>query len=220
MARIGVEYWEKWGGGEWDAMAAITRAFNASQDAYAVVMVPAGDWPSSPDLPRFLRALDEGTPPDLIGLENHQITDLASQGALAPPHCRARDALRGWVHPRCVDGVRRWIGGAPSEREDWDVHRTGEPDRGKDSRPLPLGRGGDGPRRRLVGAAARARPRAHLAARCCRDGSITWTRSNAPSAPSGWRERSPTGPWRRSAMGTHITAPRRPTCAERRARWA
>ena len=84
MARILGEYWEKWGGGEWDAMAAITRAFNASQDAYEVVMVPAGDWSSSPDLPRFLRALDQETPPDLIGLENHQISDLASQGALAP----------------------------------------------------------------------------------------------------------------------------------------
>jgi ABC-type glycerol-3-phosphate transport system substrate-binding protein len=83
-ARIQLEYWEKWGGDEWEAMDTIARAFNASQDACAVVMAPAGDWSSSPDLPKFRRALDRKDPPDLIGLENHQIADLASQGVLTP----------------------------------------------------------------------------------------------------------------------------------------
>jgi multiple sugar transport system substrate-binding protein len=84
MPRIRVDYWEKWGGEEWEAMAAIVRSFNEAQNAYEVVMTPAGDWSSSPDLPRFLKALERGTPPDLIGLEDHQIVDLATQEALTP----------------------------------------------------------------------------------------------------------------------------------------
>ena len=84
MARIRIEYWEKWGGEEWEAMAGIVRSFNDAQTSYEVVMMPAGDWSSSPDLPRFLTAQQQGTPPDLIGLEDHQIVDLAVQGALTP----------------------------------------------------------------------------------------------------------------------------------------
>jgi multiple sugar transport system substrate-binding protein len=84
MARTQVDYWEKWGGEEWEAMAAVVQAFNTSQDTYEVVMAPAGDWSASPDLPKFLRALERGLPPDLIGLENHQIADLAAQKALTP----------------------------------------------------------------------------------------------------------------------------------------
>ncbi len=84
MVRERVDYWEKWGGEEWDTMAAVVRAFNCIQDAYEVVMTPAGDQSASPDLPRFLRAQHHGSPPDLIGLEDHQIADLAAQGALTP----------------------------------------------------------------------------------------------------------------------------------------
>lgn len=84
MSRTRVDYWEKWGGKEWEAMAAIVRSFNDAQDIYEVVMTPAGDWWSSPDLPRFLSARQQGTPPDLIGLEDHQIADLAAQGSLVP----------------------------------------------------------------------------------------------------------------------------------------
>jgi len=84
VARIRIEYWEKWGGEEWEAMAGIVRSFNEAQHGYEVVMMPAGDWSSSPDLPRFLTAQQQGTPPDLIGLEDHQIVDLAVQGALTP----------------------------------------------------------------------------------------------------------------------------------------
>ncbi len=84
LALTRVEYWEKWRGEEWEAMAALARAFNAAQGTYEVVMTPAGDWSSSPDLPRFLRAQGEGAPPDLIGLEDQHVVDLAEQEALAP----------------------------------------------------------------------------------------------------------------------------------------
>ncbi len=83
MPRTRIEYWEKWGGGERDAMGGIVQAFNCSQDEHEVVMHDTGDWSSSPDLPRFLSAQASGTPPDVIGLEGHQIVDLACKGALA-----------------------------------------------------------------------------------------------------------------------------------------
>jgi ABC-type glycerol-3-phosphate transport system substrate-binding protein len=79
-----VEYWEKWGGREWEAMAATARAFNAHQDRYEVVTSPAGDWSAGPDLPKFLAALDAGRQPDLIGLEDQQLADLVSQSAVLP----------------------------------------------------------------------------------------------------------------------------------------
>jgi len=82
VSRIRINYWEKWGGEEWEAMANIVHSFNESQETYEVIMTPAGDWSSSPDLPLFLSALKQGTPPDMIGLEDHQVADLAAQGAL------------------------------------------------------------------------------------------------------------------------------------------
>lgn len=84
MARSLVRYWEKWGGQEERAMREIVSAFNESQDRFLVEMEPAGDWSSSPDLPRFLAAQSSGDPPDIIGLEDHQIVDLAHEGVLAP----------------------------------------------------------------------------------------------------------------------------------------
>lgn len=84
MARERVTYWEKWGGEEWDTIAAVVAAFNAAQDAYEVALIPTGDWSAGADLPRFLAALAGGEPPDLIGLESHQIVDVAAQGALLP----------------------------------------------------------------------------------------------------------------------------------------
>lgn len=84
MTRSTVEYWEKWGGKEREAMASVVDAFNSSQGDYEVVMRDTGDWSSSPDLPRFLAAHMSGTPPDIIGLEDHQVIDLAASGALTP----------------------------------------------------------------------------------------------------------------------------------------
>lgn len=82
MARIRLDYWEKWGGREWEAMAGVVRSFNEAQARYEVVMVPAGDWSASPDLAKFLSAQQQRMPPDVIGLEDHQIADLAAQKAL------------------------------------------------------------------------------------------------------------------------------------------
>lgn len=82
MARMRLEYWEKWGGREWEAMAGIVRLFNEAQKKYEVVMVPAGDWSASSDVGRFLDAQRQRTTPDVIGLEDHQIADLAAQKAL------------------------------------------------------------------------------------------------------------------------------------------
>lgn len=84
MTQVKVTYWEKWGGKEEETMIDIVHSFNSSQDQYEVVMESTGTWSSSPDLPRFLRAQQKGTSPDLIGLEGHQISDLAVQGALLP----------------------------------------------------------------------------------------------------------------------------------------
>lgn len=84
MARRVVRYWEKWGGQEGRAMRGIVSAFNESQDRFLVEMEQAGDWSSSPDLPRFLAAQSSGNPPDVIGLEDHQVVDLAHEGVLVP----------------------------------------------------------------------------------------------------------------------------------------
>ena len=82
MARIRLDYWEKWGGREWEAMAGVVRSFNAAQHRYEVVMIEAGDRTSSPDLAKFLNAQQQGIPPDVIGLESHQIAALAASEAL------------------------------------------------------------------------------------------------------------------------------------------
>lgn len=82
MARSRLDYWEKWGGREWEAMAGVVRSFNAAQRRYEVVMIEAGDRTSSPDLAKFLNAQQQGIPPDVVGLEDHQIAALASRQAL------------------------------------------------------------------------------------------------------------------------------------------
>jgi multiple sugar transport system substrate-binding protein len=82
LARIRLDYWEKWSGREGEAMAQIVRSFNAAQQRYEVVMIDAGDQTASPDLPRFLNAQQRGIPPDVIGLEDHQISDLAARESL------------------------------------------------------------------------------------------------------------------------------------------
>ncbi len=84
MARRVVRYWEKWGGQEERAMRGIVSAFNESQDRFLAEMEQAGDWSSSPDLPRFLAAQSSGNTPDVIGLEDHQVVDLAQEDVLVP----------------------------------------------------------------------------------------------------------------------------------------
>ena len=84
MARVKLEYWEKWSGREWEAMAGVVRSFNKAQNRYEVVMIPAGNWASSPDVSKFLNAQRQSMAPDVIGLEDHQIVDLAAGQALTP----------------------------------------------------------------------------------------------------------------------------------------
>jgi ABC-type glycerol-3-phosphate transport system substrate-binding protein len=63
-------------------MAGVVRSFNKAQNRYEVVMIPAGNWASSPDVSKFLNAQQQGMPPDVIGLEDHQIVDLVAEQAL------------------------------------------------------------------------------------------------------------------------------------------
>jgi multiple sugar transport system substrate-binding protein len=82
LALIKLDYWEKWGGREWEALGGVVRSFNGAQRKYEVVMIDAGDRTSSPDLARFLNVQQQGIPPDVIGREEHQIATLASSEAL------------------------------------------------------------------------------------------------------------------------------------------
>lgn len=104
--RTRVEYWEKWGGEELAVMARLVRAFNESQGEYEVVLISAGDSTSSPDLEGFLTAQRAGRPPDLVGLEAHEIGDLVGREALLPLSSfladRASDLLRPAV--ACLGG--------------------------------------------------------------------------------------------------------------------
>jgi ABC-type glycerol-3-phosphate transport system substrate-binding protein len=99
--RARVDYWEKWGGEEQAAMSRLVCAFNESQTRYEVVLISTGDTSSSPDLEGFLAAQRGGQPPDLIGLEAHEIAALTEQEALRSLGTglvnRARSLLRPGV---------------------------------------------------------------------------------------------------------------------------
>lgn len=82
--RAKIKYWEKWGGSEFDAMAAVVRAFNESQQDFEVDLTSTGDWASSADVDGFLGAEQKGRGPDLIGLEVSEIPRLAAIGVLRP----------------------------------------------------------------------------------------------------------------------------------------
>jgi ABC-type glycerol-3-phosphate transport system substrate-binding protein len=97
--RTRVEYWEKWGGEELAAMARLVRAFNESQGEYEVVLTSAGDATSSPDLEGFLAAQRAGRPPDLIGLEAHEIVGLVGKEALLPLSSSLADRARTLLRP-------------------------------------------------------------------------------------------------------------------------
>ncbi len=97
--RTRVEYWEKWGGEELAAMARIVRAFNESQGKFEVVLTSAGDATSSPDLEGFLAAQRAGRPPDLIGLEAHEVAGLVGQEALLPLSSSLADRARTLLRP-------------------------------------------------------------------------------------------------------------------------
>jgi len=80
-------------------MARLVRAFNESQAKYEVVLTSAGDATSSPDLEGFLAAQRAGCPPDLIGLEAHEIVGLADQKVLLPLSSSLADRARALLRP-------------------------------------------------------------------------------------------------------------------------
>lgn len=80
-------------------MARLVRAFNESQAKHEVVLTSAGDATSSPDLVGFLAAQRAGCPPDLIGLEAHEIAALTEQGALRSLDSGLVDRARALLRP-------------------------------------------------------------------------------------------------------------------------
>ncbi len=77
--RIHLRYWDKWDGFEGDAMRAVVRDFNDSQDRITVHYTPVGVIDR-----KLLAATSGGDPPDLAGLWEHNVTPFAEQGALTP----------------------------------------------------------------------------------------------------------------------------------------
>lgn len=98
--RTRVRYWEKWGGEELAAMDCAVRAFNESQDKFEVVLTSAGDATSSPDLEGFLAAQRTGHPPDLIGLEAHEIAGLVGEETLLPLSSFLAERARALLRPK------------------------------------------------------------------------------------------------------------------------
>ena len=77
--RIHLRYWDKWDGFEGDAMRAVVKAFNASQDRIAVHYTPVGVIDR-----KLLAATSGGDPPDVAGLWENNVTPFAEQGAITP----------------------------------------------------------------------------------------------------------------------------------------
>ena len=78
-ARVHITYWEKWTGAEGEAMQTVVDAFNRSQDRIEVeyLAVSRGDQ-------KTLMATAGGDPPDVAGLQFHNIYSFADNAALTP----------------------------------------------------------------------------------------------------------------------------------------
>lgn len=77
--RIVVDYWEKWSSFEMEAMQTIIDDFNRSQDRIEVRFLSI-----SPIDVKLMLAASGGNPPDLAGIWEYNIPDLAEKGALLP----------------------------------------------------------------------------------------------------------------------------------------
>ncbi len=77
--RVVIDYWEKWGGFEADAMKTIVADFNRSQSHVEVRFFSV-----SPIDVKLLLAASSGHPPDVAGLWSFSIPDFAEKGALTP----------------------------------------------------------------------------------------------------------------------------------------
>ena len=77
--RVIVDYWEKWSGFEAEAMQSVINDFNRSQDHIEVRFLSI-----SPIDVKLMLATSAGNPPDLAGIWEYNIPDLAEKGALLP----------------------------------------------------------------------------------------------------------------------------------------
>jgi multiple sugar transport system substrate-binding protein len=77
--RVVVTYWEKWGGFEAAAMREVVEDFNRSQERIEVRLLTI-----SPIDVKLMLAASGGNPPDLAGVWEYNIPDLAEKGALLP----------------------------------------------------------------------------------------------------------------------------------------
>jgi ABC-type glycerol-3-phosphate transport system substrate-binding protein len=77
--RIELEYWEKWTRFEGEAMAAVVKAFNESQDRIHVTYTMVSDVSL-----RTLLATAGGNPPDLAGLFDYNVVPFADKNTLVP----------------------------------------------------------------------------------------------------------------------------------------
>jgi multiple sugar transport system substrate-binding protein len=77
--RVVVDYWEKWSGFEEAAMQTVIDDFNRSQDRIEVRFLSI-----SPIDEKLMLAASAGNPPDLAGVWEYNIPDLAEKGALLP----------------------------------------------------------------------------------------------------------------------------------------
>lgn len=77
--RVVIDYWEKWGGFEAEAMRAIVDDFNASQDAIWVNFLSVSQIDR-----KLLLATAGGNPPDVAGFRSYDIPAYAENNALMP----------------------------------------------------------------------------------------------------------------------------------------
>jgi multiple sugar transport system substrate-binding protein len=76
-----IEYWEKWGGFEADAMRVIVDEYNESQDKYYVQYV--ADAGSQIDR-KLMISIAGGNPPDISGFWDDRLISYVQNGALTP----------------------------------------------------------------------------------------------------------------------------------------
>jgi ABC-type glycerol-3-phosphate transport system substrate-binding protein len=77
--RVVIQYWEKWAGFEAEAMQRVIDDFNRAQDKIEVRFLTI-----SPIDVKLLLAASSGNPPDVAGIWEYNIPDLAEKGALLP----------------------------------------------------------------------------------------------------------------------------------------
>jgi multiple sugar transport system substrate-binding protein len=91
--RVVIQYWEKWGGFEADAMREVIADFNRAQNRIEVRFLTI-----SPIDVKLMLAASGGNPPDLAGLWEYNIPDFADKGALLPLDHALADAGLGAGH--------------------------------------------------------------------------------------------------------------------------